>query len=129
MKVLLVDDSRAARMLISSLIKSFDVQSQILEAENGSIAVELYGREHPDVTFLDLTMPVMDGYEALEEILRQDPNAAVVIITADYQPKAVQKCMDMGAFDVIQKLPDKKVITDLMSQIQNLNGRDRDGKK
>ena len=129
MKVLLVDDSRAARMLISSLIKSYDDQTLLLEAENGKIAVETHNREHPDITFLDLTMPVMDGYEALGEIIKHDPSAVIVIITADFQPRAIQKCMDMGAYKVIQKLPEKKIITDLMREIQNLCGRNGDRQK
>ena len=63
----------------------------------------------PDLTFMDLTMPVMNGFQALEEILKFDPKAMVIILTADVQIKAVAKAHDLGAFSVLKKPPSKGI--------------------
>ncbi len=122
MKILIVDDSRAARMLISSLIKEYNENIQIIEAENGQIAVELHRSQSPDMTFLDLTMPVMNGFEALEMILKENPQSKVVVLTADFQQKAIDRCQELGAYKVIRKLPDKDAISGIIREIQDLNG-------
>jgi two-component system chemotaxis response regulator CheY len=59
---------------------------------------------------MDLTMPVMDGFQALEEILKFDPKAIVIICTADVQIKAIAKAHDLGAFSVVKKPPAKESI-------------------
>ena len=117
MKVLVVDDSRAARMLISSLIREFDQSIEIEEAPNGQEAVELYRKTLPKITFLDLTMPVMDGFEALEKIMSINSEATVIILTADIQKKSVDRCRNLGAYEVIKKLPRKEDITNILAKI------------
>ena len=117
MKLLVVDDSRAARMLIKSILLDYDPEMEIEEAENGALAVDKYGQFGPDLVILDLTMPVMDGFTALEKIRQQDPEALVVILTADVQIKSVERCMDAGAFKVLKKLPDKKVVYALLDEL------------
>ena len=73
-------------------------------------AVEKYKELKPDLTFMDLTMPVMNGFQALEEILKFDQRALVIILTADVQIKAVAKAHDLGAFSVVKKPPAKESI-------------------
>ena len=82
----------------------------MFDASNGQIAVEKYKELKPDLTFMDLTMPVMNGFEALEEILKFDQRALVIILTADVQIKAVAKAHDLGAFTVVKKPPAKESI-------------------
>lgn len=120
MKLLIVDDSRAARMLIKSILLDYDTTLEITEAENGAVAVELYGATHPDLVFLDLTMPVMDGYEALEKIKDINPNAYVLILTADIQQKSIDRCMDLGAYRVLKKLPSKDIVYSLVDEIKEI---------
>lgn len=96
MKILVVDDSKIARKNVISKIPK-DLNIEIIEAENGKEALSLYKSIRPNIVFLDLTMPEMDGYEALEEIMKFDKDAFVVIVSADIQPKAVQKVMSLGA--------------------------------
>ena len=72
--------------------------------------VEKYKELKPDLTFLDLTMPVMNGFQALEEILKFDQKALVIILTADVQIKAVAKAHDLGAFSVLKKPPAREAI-------------------
>ncbi|MDC7233063.1 MAG: response regulator [Spirochaetales bacterium] len=118
MKLLIVDDSRAARMLIKSILLDYDSGFELSEAENGAIAVDIYTQERPDLVFLDLTMPVMDGYEALEKIIKINSEAVVVVLTADIQQKSIERCMSLGAYRVLKKLPNKEVVYDLIDEIK-----------
>ncbi|MCK7467392.1 MAG: response regulator [Desulfosudis oleivorans] len=108
-KILIVDDSPISIKIIKSCIPT-DKGYELLDASNGQIAVEQYKQHQPDLTFMDLTMPVMNGFEALEEILKFDQKALVIILTADVQIKAVAKAHDLGAFTVVKKPPAKESI-------------------
>ncbi len=114
---MIVDDSRASRMLIRSIISEYNSTITIIEAENGAIAVENYRKEKPEIVFLDLTMPVMDGFEALKLILEINNNAVVIVLTADIQGKSVERCMNLGAYMVMKKLPQKDIIFKTLEEI------------
>lgn len=103
MKILVADDSKLARLSLIKTLKEFEPAAEFFEAENGAIAVEHYQALSPSVVFLDLTMPVMDGYEALEKIIGFDPKAQVVVVTADIQTQAQVQVMALGAKMVIPK--------------------------
>ena len=108
-KILIVDDSPISIKIIKSCIPT-DQGYELFDASNGQIGVEQYKQHQPDLTFMDLTMPVMNGFEALEEILKFDQKALVIILTADVQIKAVAKAHDLGAFTVVKKPPAKESI-------------------
>ena len=108
-KILIVDDSPISIKIIKSCIPT-DQGYELFDASNGQIGVEQYKQHQPDLTFMDLTMPVMNGFEALEEILKFDQRALVIILTADVQIKAVAKAHDLGAFTVVKKPPAKDSI-------------------
>lgn len=110
MRVLVVDDSRVARMLVKSILGEYDASIEVLEVENGAQGVETYQKQSPDLVFLDITMPVMDGFEALKIIKEKDPSAKVVMLTADIQVQAVKRCEELGALKVLKKLPSKEII-------------------
>lgn len=103
MKILVVDDSKLARLSLIKTLKEFEPGAEILEAENGAIAVELFKTENPRVVFLDLTMPVMDGYEALNLIMQENPKAQVVVVSADIQSQAQEQVLAMGAKLMVPK--------------------------
>ena len=116
MKILIVDDSMAARMLMKGFFADDD-SFEIVEAENGEKAIELFKKEKPDITFLDLTMPVMDGFEALKIIKELDSDAPVVVLTADIQKKSIEKVMKLGAYSVLKKLPRKDILFQTIKEI------------
>lgn len=109
MKVLVVDDSKLARLSLVKTLKEYEPSAEFLEAENGAVAVDLYKAEKPDVVFLDLTMPVMDGYEALGHIMHENPRAQVVVVSADIQTQAHEQVLAAGAKLMVPKPinPDK----------------------
>ncbi len=98
----------------------------MFEAGDGQAGLERFREVRPDVTFLDLTMPVMDGFEALARLLEADPGAVVVVATADIQPKAVFKVMEMGAFKVLKKPVARDQLHGVLDEIERLPGRDDD---
>jgi len=102
-KILVVDDSKLARLSLIKTLKEFEPNAEFLEAENGLIAVELFKKESPHVVFLDLTMPVMDGYEALKHIMQVNPKAQVIVVSADIQTQAKEQVLREGARMMVPK--------------------------
>src|SRR5258705_4325884 len=79
--VLLVDDHALLRTGVANIINQEPDLRVIAEAGNGVEALEAYDRHHPDVTLLDLRMPVMEGVEVVQRIRERDPQARVIILT------------------------------------------------
>lgn len=101
-KILIVDDSPIARKMLKSCLPK-DQGYEFSEAGDGREGFEKYKDIRPDVTFMDLTMPVMTGYEAIEEIINHDKDAMIIVVTADVQMKAIKTVMELGAFMVLKK--------------------------
>jgi two-component system chemotaxis response regulator CheY len=101
-KVLIVDDAAFMRMMIKDILQknSFEV---VGEASNGLIAVELYKKEKPDVVTMDITMPDMDGIEAVKAIKAFDPSAKIIMCSAMGQQSMVMDAIKAGARDFIVK--------------------------
>lgn len=123
MKLLVVDDSRISRvMIINSIKKTIGMDLEILQAEDGLIAFELYKECKPDLVLLDLTMPVMDGYEALEKIITFDKHAKVYIITSDIQKMAQERVLSMGATGMVAKPINETKVKEIFSEVGLLDG-------
>ncbi len=113
LKVLVVDDSKIGRLSVVKSLKTVHPEVEIFQAANGLEAVELYKSENPHVVFLDLTMPVMDGYEALKQIKEFHKEAQVIVVSADIQSEAKLRVLVAGAKNMYPKpISDEK-----MSQI------------
>jgi two-component system chemotaxis response regulator CheY len=108
-KILIADDSAVARKILKSCLPK-DQGFELYEASDGSEAVQKYREVSPDLTFMDLTMPVMDGITALVKIREIDEKAMVIVSTADVQKKTVEKVMQLGAFMLLKKPPSKEVV-------------------
>jgi len=100
--ILIVDDSPIARKMLKSCLPK-DQGLEYHEAGDGKEGFEKYQELNPDVTFMDLTMPVMTGYESIEKIIEFDKDALIIVVTADVQMKAIKTVMDSGAFMVLRK--------------------------
>ena len=100
--ILIVDDSPIARKMLKSCLPK-DQGYEFYEAGDGKQGYEKYKERIPDVTFMDLTMPVMTGYEAIKKIIEFDKNAVIIVVTADVQMKAIKTVMDSGAFMELKK--------------------------
>ncbi|HXF51648.1 MAG TPA: response regulator [Dehalococcoidia bacterium] len=100
-KVLVVDDSAFMRMRNAQLLK--ELGHEVIEAGDGAQAVALYKQERPDAVLMDITMPVMDGLQALKAILEVDPAARVAMVTAMGQQSIVMEAIKAGARDFVVK--------------------------
>jgi len=116
-KILIVDDSPISRKMLRSCFPK-EIEFDFHEAGDGLAGFELYKQISPDITFMDLTMPVMDGTEALAEIRKYNPSAMVIVATADVQIKSITKVMDLGAFMVLKKPPSKDSVRDALAQAE-----------
>lgn len=105
-KILIVDDAMFMRKSIRKIL-SEGGYANVEEARDGDEAIAMFGEYSPDLVLLDITMPGRSGLEVLEEILRQDEDAAVVMCSAMGQEIVIQKAIVMGARDFIVK-PFKK---------------------
>jgi chemotaxis protein CheY-P-specific phosphatase CheC/AmiR/NasT family two-component response regulator len=112
--VLICDDSALARKSIArSLPKDWDIS--LTFAENGELGVEAIRQGKGDIVFLDLNMPIMDGYQVLETICKDDLPAIVIVISGDIQPEAHRKVRELGAIDFIQKPINQEELISLLA--------------
>lgn len=101
-KILIVDDATFMRMILKKMLieNGFEV---VGEAENGQKAIEKYRELKPDIVTLDITMPELDGISAAKEILKQDPDARIIMCSAMGQQAMVVDAIKAGAKDFIVK--------------------------
>ncbi len=100
--ILLVDDDVDLLENTSFMIKSMNYE--VITAQNGEEGVSRYKETKPDLTLMDIRMPMMDGYEAFYKIKQYDSNAKVVLITAYYiDEEKHQKAKTMGLMATVNK--------------------------
>ena len=101
--ILIVDDAAFMRMKLKDILEK-NGYNVVGEAQNGLEAVSLYKEVKPDLVTMDITMPEMDGIEALKEIKAVDPAAKVIMCSAMGQQGMVMEAIKMGAIDFVGKL-------------------------
>lgn len=101
-KVLIVDDAVFMRMMLKDILEKngFEISG---EASNGLEAIDAYKLERPDVVTMDVTMPEMDGLQALKEIRKLDGTARIIMCSAMGQQGMVMEAIKSGAKDFIVK--------------------------
>jgi DNA-binding NarL/FixJ family response regulator len=101
--VLVADDHALLRTGVANIINQEPDLRVVAEAANGREAVEAYDRFRPDVTLLDLRMPVMEGVEAVRQIRERDPNARVIVLTTYDTDHEIARALKAGAKAYILK--------------------------
>jgi len=99
---IVIDDDKNIQELLSEILElqGFSVKGA---GSNGQEAVNLFEEKVPDIVFMDVRMPKMNGIDALKKIRQMDPNAKVVMITADSSRNLEKTLLDAGAKVVIFK--------------------------
>lgn len=113
--VLICDDSAMARkQMARTLPKEWDVE--ITYATNGAEGLDAIRAGKGEVVFLDLNMPVMDGYEVLQTVQQNDLPALIIVVSGDIQIKAHERVKALGALDFIQKPVSADAISNILQE-------------
>ena len=100
-RVLIVDDSQFFRKSLGKVIH--ENHEVVAFAEDGFEAISKYKIYQPEVVLLDITMPNKDGKECLKDLLAEDPNAKIIIISALQSESIIDEFIELGAQDFIAK--------------------------
>lgn len=108
-RIFIVDDSRTARKVLRSILEE---QGYVIvgEASNGEEALQTIPETGVDLVTLDITMPVMDGIEALKHLVQRTPETKVLMVSASAQKEKIMEALKIGACDFLQKPYDKNQV-------------------
>ena len=116
-KILIVDDASFMRTVLKDIIKSNGLASEIYEAADGVEGVKSFQKIQPDLVTMDVNMPRADGIQALRAILKINPNAKVVMVTAIEEKHVVQDAMKLGARDYVVKPFDRSNVPLVINKV------------
>lgn len=114
--ILIIDDSKTSRKVLKNLLQT-DGHEIVAEAINGEDGVSKFIEFKPDIVTMDITMPVMDGIEALKKIRAIDPYAKVVMVTAAGQANKMYEAVKYGASEFLAKPFEPEQITEIINRI------------
>lgn len=113
--VLICDDSGFARKAMArSLPDGWDID--ISFAEHGQQAIDMIKEGKGDILFLDLNMPVLDGYQTMQAIRSEDLPTMVIVVSGDVQEEARKRMLALGAVDFIRKPIDNEKLTTILAK-------------
>lgn len=116
LRVMIVDDALFMRNILKDICgrAGFEV---VAEADNGETALELYREHHPELVTMDIVMPKRSGIEALQDIMAEDPQARVVMVSALGQDALVLEAVEAGARDFIVKPFKEEKVIDIIRRV------------
>jgi|APSaa5957512535_1039671.scaffolds.fasta_scaffold95358_2 two-component system, chemotaxis family, chemotaxis protein CheY len=101
--ILIVDDARSMRLILKEILVSAIPSVHVLEAVDSASAVKMYNQEKPDLVTMDINLPKIDGITCMKRILKINPHAKVVMISAIDQSNIMDKAINSGAIGYITK--------------------------
>ncbi len=114
MEILIVEDNRINRLVLEKILMKYPVHVEVVE--NGQEAIDRVEEKDYDLIFMDLHMPVMDGYEAARRIFEMKPGSKIVFLTADIMPDVREQIRALGVEDLLYKPFRQEQIADLISK-------------
>lgn len=115
-RVLIVDDVSTIRKIINKALKELG-HDVVGEATNGQEAVNQYAQHEPDVVTMDISMPVLDGIDAVEIIIQKYPNANIIMLSSQGMQDKVVKAIKAGAKAYLLKPVSKASLKDAISKL------------
>src|SRR4051812_8633051 len=116
LRYLVVDDSVFARKNIAKMVETFGGEVAG-EAGDGCTAITEYDRVRPDVVLMDITMPQMEGIEAAERIIRNDPEARVIMVSSVGYQENIVAALQKGAKHFVQKPVKAEVLYEVIRYV------------
>jgi len=125
-KALIVDDEKTNRLILKSLLSKQGYQT--IEAVNGQEAIDLFNQENPSIIFMDVMMPVLDGYEATRQIKAASANrfVPVIFLTAMSDEEALAQCIEAGGDDFLIKPYDNIILKSKIRSMQRIAALNRE---
>ena len=120
-RYLIVDDSVFARKNLARMIESFGGQVAA-EAGDGLTAITEFDRTHPDIVLMDITMPQMEGIEAAERIVRQHPDARVIMVSSVGYQENIVAALQKGARHFVQKPVKPELLYEVIKYVMGDDG-------
>lgn len=115
-KVLITDDSSFVRMLLKKILVANGYEV-VGEADNGVEAINLYKELSPDIVTMDITMPQMDGIIVLKTIMEMNPEAKIIMCSADSNQAQIMNAMKAGAKEFITKPFEAKHVINTLNKV------------
>jgi len=116
MSLLICDDSGLARKQLLRALPS-DWPVSVSQAENGQLALDILRQTKIDLMLLDLTMPVMDGYEVLAALRKENIACNVIVISGDVQEEAIRRVTELGALAFLKKPVNSDQLNETLQQL------------
>ena len=116
-RVMIVDDFEESRLLLKDFLLAHN-HNVVAEASDGIEAIEKYNSEKPEIVFLDLIMPKLDGLSVLKQIRFHDPTSKIIVITGNDSVEIFEECTSLGALAFLTKPID---LNDVLSAISFSN--------
>jgi two-component system chemotaxis response regulator CheY len=116
LRYLVVDDSVFARKNVAKMVETFGGEVAG-EAGDGCTAISEYERARPDVVLMDITMPQMEGIEAAERIIRNDPDARVIMVSSVGYQENIVAALQKGAKHFVQKPVKAEVLYEVIKYV------------
>lgn len=113
--ILICDDSPVVHRAMSKMLSGQEGLT-LFFTENGKEGLECLSRHDIDVMFLDLTMPVMDGFEVLQALSGREHQTKIIILSADVQRQAMERCIELGAYHFLPKPFDPEHLISILNK-------------
>jgi len=114
--ILIIEDEASIRRVLKKIIEDEDPSHKIIEAEDGAKGIKAANDRSVDLILCDIKMPIKDGMEVLQEVIKEDHDIPVIMISGHGDIQTAVECMKMGAYDYIEKPPD---LNRLLNTIRN----------
>jgi two-component system chemotaxis response regulator CheY len=101
--ILICDDSILARKQLHDVVERYVPNANVVEATDGKSAVSAFQQNNPSLVFIDITMPVMNGIDAIKEIKKLNDDASIVVVSSVGTKTELKEAIIAGAKDFIQK--------------------------
>lgn len=118
MRAMVIDDSRAIRLILGKMLK--DLGYEVIDAENGAVAIEkLKSSEKVDIALVDWNMPVMNGYEFVCAVRKEDAykDMPLMMVTTETEMSQVVKALEAGANEYVMKPFTKEMISEKLTMM------------
>jgi len=125
-KLLVVDDSLVVRNAIARSVEDGGAITEVLRAEDGSRAVELFQAHRPELVTMDLTMPNLDGLEAIARIRAIEPMASILVISALNSHRVALDAIQRGACGFLTKPFTEREVVEALDELVS-HARSRGG--